>query len=392
MPSLSICPRLSGPSKFKGSKVVLNLSRGLGSRDQTRKKSTKVRSSASFQFSALSVTTILTTNHTLYLVDQFSASMSAAKRKLADVDSEAMGHGRDSTPGGPSSKRSKTQKVKPDNMPWVRKRARTIERLLRTSQDLPANVQNDLERELGHHRSRIAKSAEDKQRKDMISKYHMVRFFGTYVVFMGQKQCPISVINVTILSVERKKADRLAKRLRTQLGSTEDEAEKKDIAANLRVAEMDGVYARFFPHRERYISLYPVAESGASAKKEDKAESASKAVQALKSERPPIWYEIERAERKGMSALVAIRERNLNASFGKGANATELPTRQPKRDDKPSKTHPERPIMAAKAAKAAEIPDAPEVPMNRRTRREHERSGRTQKVAEDNDSDGGFFE
>ncbi|KAJ1335416.1 rRNA-processing protein Efg1 [Microdochium nivale] len=294
--------------------------------------------------------------------------MSAAKRKLADVDSEAMGHGRDSTPGGPSSKRSKTQKVKPDNMPWVRKRARTIERLLRTSQDLPANVQNDLERELGHHRSRIAKSAEDKQRKDMISKYHMVRFF------------------------ERKKADRLAKRLRTQLGSTEDEAEKKDIAANLRVAEMDGVYARFFPHRERYISLYPVAESGASAKKEDKAESASKAVQALKSERPPIWYEIERAERKGMSALVAIRERNLNASFGKGANATELPTRQPKRDDKPSKTHPERPIMAAKAAKAAEIPDAPEVPMNRRTRREHERSGRTQKVAEDNDSDGGFFE
>lgn len=109
-------------------------------------------------------------------------TMSTGKRKFTDFDSEANGQGRDRSrghvAGGPSSKKSKMHKAKPDNMPWVKKRARTIERLLRTSQDLPANVQNDLERELEHHRSRIAKAADDKQRKDMISKYHMVRFFG----------------------------------------------------------------------------------------------------------------------------------------------------------------------------------------------------------------------
>ncbi|KXJ94438.1 hypothetical protein Micbo1qcDRAFT_193609 [Microdochium bolleyi] len=303
--------------------------------------------------------------------------MSTAKRKFADFDGEAQGHEKDrSRAGGSLSKRSKIHKAKPDNMPWVKKRARTIERLLRTSQDLPANVQNDLERELEAHRSRIAKSAEDKQRKDMISKYHMVRFF------------------------ERKKADRLAKRLRTQLESAEDEAEKKKIAADLRVAEMDGVYARFFPHRERYISLYPVAGSGEADETDDKAGSASKAVQALNAERPPIWYDIERAERKGMSALVAIRERNLNASFAKGANTTELPTKRSAREGKPHKdAKPGKGDMlgkdrAEKVVKPVKAPEASEVPMNRRTRREQERKGLTQaRVAADgNDSDGGFFE
>ena len=67
---------------------------------------------------------------------------------------------------------------------------------------------------------------------------------------------------------ERKKADRLAKRLRTQLDTATDETDKKRIAADLRTAEIDGVYARFFPHRERYISLYPVAGSGAEGEEE----------------------------------------------------------------------------------------------------------------------------
>ncbi|KAH7037859.1 uncharacterized protein B0I36DRAFT_380985 [Microdochium trichocladiopsis] len=285
--------------------------------------------------------------------------MSTGKRKFADFDGEARGHGKDRSRGpasvGPSSKKSKVHKAKPDNMPWVKKRARTIERLLRTSQDLPANVQNDLERELEHHRSRIAKAAEDKQRKDMISKYHMVRFF------------------------ERKKADRLAKRLRTQLDATEDEAEKKKIAADLRTAEIDGVYARFFPHRERYISLYPVAGSGTEEDEKVDTKTTGKAVKALKVERPPIWYDIERAERKGMSALVAIRERNLNATPAKGANSTELPSRSS------TKQGGDRPGQDSNAAGAA---------AKRKGKGKHDKlsGAEVQAAAEDSDSDGGFFE
>lgn len=61
---------------------------------------------------------------------------------------------------------------------WAKKRARTIERLLKRNQDLPANVQNDLERELAAHKVTVEDKTFHKKRSAMISKYHMVRFFG----------------------------------------------------------------------------------------------------------------------------------------------------------------------------------------------------------------------
>ena len=61
---------------------------------------------------------------------------------------------------------------------WVKKRARTIERRFKTGQNMPANIQNDLERELAHHQQKIEEIADEKRRKQMIKKYHMVRFFG----------------------------------------------------------------------------------------------------------------------------------------------------------------------------------------------------------------------
>jgi len=62
----------------------------------------------------------------------------------------------------------------------AKKRARTIERQLgHSSADaLPANVRNDLERELASLRSTIHAATARRQRSKMLSKYHMVRFFG----------------------------------------------------------------------------------------------------------------------------------------------------------------------------------------------------------------------
>jgi hypothetical protein len=62
---------------------------------------------------------------------------------------------------------------------WAKKRTRTIERLLKRNHDLPANVHNDLERELAALKSTVSDKAFQKKRSAMISKYHMVRFFGT---------------------------------------------------------------------------------------------------------------------------------------------------------------------------------------------------------------------
>lgn len=61
---------------------------------------------------------------------------------------------------------------------WSRKRARNIDRLLKKNQDLPANVRNDLERELAALKTTASDKVFQKKRSAMISRYHMVRFFG----------------------------------------------------------------------------------------------------------------------------------------------------------------------------------------------------------------------
>ncbi|KAK7749341.1 rRNA-processing protein efg1 [Diatrype stigma] len=215
----------------------------------------------------------------------------SSKRKFADFDGDApkyhsnKSRDRQYNPGyNPTNRKPKSTRddgAKAGSLNWLKKRARTIERRFKAGHNLPANVQNDMERELAHHKQKIAELSDDKHRKSMISKYHMVRFF------------------------ERKKADRLAKQIRKQLSDVTDEEETKRLKADLHTAEIDSIYCRYFPHREPYVSLYPVA----SAHGKEKAEDASTAAKALRSERPPMWRTIEEAVSKGEKALVEIRER-----------------------------------------------------------------------------------
>lgn len=105
--------------------------------------------------------------------------------KRPHPDAESAGHGFD----GGARKRPKTNrphKPKPhhhnvdnDSLNAHKKRARTIERLLaRDNLNIPANKQNDLERELAALKQRIEDTRTKKERSKMIQKYHMVRFFG----------------------------------------------------------------------------------------------------------------------------------------------------------------------------------------------------------------------
>lgn len=108
-----------------------------------------------------------------------------SKRKFSDfnADSSAQGESREFIPGSHASKKlkeknGKKNKTKPGSMNWVKKRVRTIERRFKAGHNMPANVQNDLERELAHYQQTIVETADEKKRKAMIKKYHMVRFFG----------------------------------------------------------------------------------------------------------------------------------------------------------------------------------------------------------------------
>ncbi|KAF6818970.1 rRNA-processing protein efg1 [Colletotrichum sojae] len=211
----------------------------------------------------------------------------------------------------PASKRSKTgpdaakrkHKAKEGTANWNKTRARTIRRLLQSGKELPATVRNELEQELGALEERVEDHSFKKRRSQMISKYHMVRFF------------------------ERKKAERLLKQLRKKIQQSEDPEEKKRLEAEAHVAEVDVAYARFFPLMERYESLYPNKDKNGDGQGEGEAEAEveekpadetdekqkpfkqPKALRALHAERPKMWATIEKTLPEGEAALYRLRDR-----------------------------------------------------------------------------------
>lgn len=85
--------------------------------------------------------------------------------------------------GAASEKRQKSyvgRKRQAQEDSGAKKRIRAIERSLRRNQDMPANVRIDLERELASQKQIMMDKAYKKKRSTMISKYHMVRFFGAW--------------------------------------------------------------------------------------------------------------------------------------------------------------------------------------------------------------------
>jgi hypothetical protein len=174
------------------------------------------------------------------------------------------------------------------------------------------------------------------------------------------------------VSSERKKADRLAKQIRSQLEKTSNQDEIQRLKSDLHIAEIDSIYARYFPYREAYVSLYPV-------QKADKAENASSAAQALRAERPPMWAVIEEAAEKGERALIQIRERrstNLETEPSKDPSFERMSSAQ----ERKSRDHSVRPARSGGQKGTG--------------RQQTDRRSGSLGLAEDSDgeSDGGFFE
>lgn len=139
----------------------------------------------------------------------------------------------------------------------------------------------------------------------MISKYHMIRFF------------------------ERRKAERVLKRLQKQQQKTqEDDETAKELQRDIHTAEIDLCYTQYHPHLEPYTSLYSGNNKGSKARKgydgkEEKGSAKStkkewgeptSALQHLHAPRPPVWHEIEAAMVEGQRALERIRERKAHTA------------------------------------------------------------------------------
>ncbi|EEU46070.1 uncharacterized protein NECHADRAFT_100142 [Fusarium vanettenii 77-13-4] len=254
---------------------------------------------------------------------------------------------------------------------WAKKRTRTIERLLKRNHDLPANVHNDLERELAALKSTVSDKAFQKKRSAMISKYHMVRFF------------------------ERKKASRLAKQLRKKIEETEAPEELEELKRDLHVAEVDEAYTQHFPHAETYISLYPVDKREKDADDDKNDYTPLKQRGLLHTERPPIWSEVEQALKEGPSALRGLRER-------RSPGGVEEEAKPQRRENKPkaqasvskpvAKTQPKQQTFKDKST--SNNKDDSGAAMNRRERRRlmHQNKQPVVKSDDDDSDGGGFFE
>ncbi|KAJ6446404.1 rRNA-processing protein EFG1 [Purpureocillium lavendulum] len=296
-----------------------------------------------------------------------------SKRPLADADD----HDGDSSTHPKRRKfyGSGKHKAKEGTSEFAKKRVRNIQRLLQRKDDLPANVRNDLERELAALRTDVADRAFQKKRSAMIAKYHMVRFF------------------------ERKKASRLVKQLKRQLEADPRSDDIVSLKQQLHVAEVDEAYTLYHPHAETYISLY------GSAKPSDGDEGAEKtptAKLALEAERPPMWKEVERTMEEGAEALKRLRERrSADGSTPApkrpppkkptGANNTQLKPRQEQKQ-KPETQEKAAwpPQQGVKSAATGERAGA-KTQLNRRERRRLMRETAAEDDA-DSDGGGGFFE
>ncbi|KAL2022315.1 hypothetical protein VTK56DRAFT_5713 [Thermocarpiscus australiensis] len=217
------------------------------------------------------------------------------KRPRSEDESSANGHEDHATtrkrPRTNHAHKAKSQKANSDSLTAIKKRARAIERLLvRDNLKIPADKQNELERELAAHKQRIAEAQAKKERSKMIKKYHMVRFF------------------------ERKKAMRFVKQLEKKLAQTTDPDEVSQLKADLHIAQVDIDYARYFPFMEPYVSLY----AGSVAEGKDDKNTAAK---YLRTPRPPMWAVIEKTREEGVAALERLQ--NRPAQKGSSSDASQ---------------------------------------------------------------------
>ncbi|KAL8420133.1 hypothetical protein RB594_003058 [Gaeumannomyces avenae] len=274
------------------------------------------------------------------------------KRPYSSVD----GQGGSYHKHGPSKKKPKQGRKNPGaedaSVNAMKTRARTIQRRLQKQpgdeRPMPANVQNDLERELVALKQRIQEARDKKLRSNMIGKYHMVRFF------------------------ERKKAQRLVKKIQKELDEAKDPDEIVKLQKDLHIAQVDVNYAIYFPFLEQYISLYP---SAAKAPKE--TGDAPAAQLALHTERPPMWATVEETMEQGERALIRLQNRRPESGGDPKGRKHKVPAEAASGESKPEplKTKKEDVGGGKGKKKAKELPKA-----------------QPNDYESGSESDGGFFE
>lgn len=153
----------------------------------------------------------------------------------------------------------------------LKRRLRDLGRLLSNNEKLPADVRISHEREIQALQHELVELMLDKQKHEMIGKYHKVRFF------------------------ERQRATRVLKKAKKALEACEDDAERKKLKGKVNIAEVDVNYPQYYPYMTVYQSLWK-KEAGEDG--EDHYTPNSEQEDGAKGN-VDIWREVEKGMKDG---------------------------------------------------------------------------------------------
>ena len=203
----------------------------------------------------------------------------------------------------------------------LKSRIRDLERQLSRMERLPADLHVAKERELAALKHELADTGREKNRSEMVKKYHMVRFF------------------------DRRKAERRLKKLEKLLrdGNTdggqqhgndteEREAKRRKLEEQVLRARVDLSYAIYAPLTWKYCALFP-------KRKDDEGDALDKSEEdgGEKWSRgdPVMWERVKKAMEEGKQTLEALREsttRSVDEAECGDARKTTFTTRPSKKD------------------------------------------------------------
>ncbi|KAI9656567.1 MAG: 18S rRNA maturation protein [Bathelium mastoideum] len=217
----------------------------------------------------------------------------------------------------------------------LKERIRDIKRVLGHSDSMPADRQVELERELHTLEQELRTARSANQKRDMIGRYHMVRFF------------------------EKQKASRRLRQARKKLEAATSADDTAAARHEFHMAEVDLNYTTHFPLNLPYVSLYPSKKE----KNEDGQQDDASIAVGPRGD-VDMWRMVE--ECTANSTLDSLRDGHLTEDRG-GAGLDP--------NDGPSNKSNQKRIQQKSKVTSGTKKDAVQ-----------------NETVEDDDSDGGFFE
>ncbi|CAG8100362.1 unnamed protein product [Penicillium olsonii] len=246
----------------------------------------------------------------------------------------------------------------------LKKRIRDVKRLL-NKQDLSADARILQERALAGYEKDLEDETKRRERSQLISKYHFVRF------------------------LDRKAANKELARLTRRLKAEDlNPKEKAQLEAKISDCQVNINYTIYYPLTEKYLSIYPKSNGKPEAAEAESSKKGTEAAQA----KPALWPIVAKCMEE--KTLDLLREGKLNINF-KGEKiedtSSKATTKDTNKEKSTKKEHQKDSKTASHKDKSAKR-DKHSGKNDKSARKAESKHVAPQPSADDDESDGGFFE